>query len=231
MIRLNYSISDNIRDDLGGELIPLLELSRDLAEQIRRRVHDEGLAGDGGPWSPYASKKKPPKRGDRFYWTRVGEPQPVLHRIQVARNGARSGRAAYPSYAHYREALGAVGNQKRFLLTGELRDSMVVMASRPSVVTITYPNRLRKAAYGRAKSGKPFSNQKVAQFAFRTERMSPMEPTDAEITEFSKRLVDAVPPALLKQVQLAELEAKATRRARSLTRSANRLLSGAGIRV
>lgn len=117
------------------------------------------------------------------------------------------------------------------MLTGELRDSMVVQASRPSVVTITYPNRLRSATYGRAKNGKPYSNQKVAQFAFRTERMSPMEPSDAEIAEFSARLVDAVPASLLKQIQLAELETKATRRARSLTRSANRLLSGAGIRV
>ena len=55
--------------------------------------------------------------------------------------------------------------------------------------------------------------------------------TDAEIKEFSESIVDAVPASLLKQVRLAELEAKTTRRARSLTRSANRLLSGAGIRV
>lgn len=233
MIRIQGKVSSNIRDDVRLALLPLLELGERLAEEMRARIHEQGLAGDGQPWSSYKSKRKPPKRGDRFFWTKVGDAQPEKHRVMVGTQGKWAGRAAYPSYAHYREALGATDNPnaKRFVLTGELRDSLEVTASRPGLVTITYNGKLRQAPYGKAKSGKPFSNQKVAQFAFRTERMSPMVPTAAELERFRASLVEAVPAHLLKRLELASLEAKVTARTTSLTRRANRLLSGPGVRV
>lgn len=231
MIQIVGTVKSNLRDDVKANLVPLVQLGEQLADRIQRRVHDQGVAGDGAPWSSYKSKRKPPKRGDRFYWTRVGEPAPDLHRVIKCESGRFAGRSAYPSFAHWREAMGAPGDQKRFVLTAELRDSLAVTAGSPTRISIAYNGKMRVAKYGRAKSGKPYSNQKVAQFAFRTERMSPMEPTLEEL-EFAAAFVrENVPQQILRDLEFAGLEASALAGAKRVSSRVNRVITGAGVRV
>lgn len=231
MIRIVGTVKSNLRDDIKANLVPLVRLGEELATRMRDRIHTQGLAGDGAPWSSYKSKRKPPKRGDRFYWTKVGEPAPDKHRVSQATTGKYAGRSAYPSYAHWREAMGVTGDQKRFKLTAELEESLIVNATRPAVVTITYNGKMRRAKYGRAKSGKPYSNQKVAQFAFRTERMSPMVPTVDEVKFATDYLREHVPAQILKDVRAAGIEAAGRSRGNRVIGRANKLLTGAGVRV
>lgn len=230
-MRVTGTVVSNIRDPLPVPLVKLAELGRELAALMRKRIHDQGLAGDGAPWSPYKSKRKPPKRGDRFYWTRVGEPAPEMHRLAMATKGRYAGRSAYPSFAHWREAMGVSGDQKRFKLTGELEESLEPSMPRPAHLTIAYSNRLRRARYGRAKSGKPYTNQKVAQFAFRSERMSPMQPSAAEQAFVQEFVARQIPEQTLKDLRLSSIEDKALKTANRVQRRTNRLLSGAGVRV
>ena len=231
MIRIVGTVKSNLRDDIKTNILPVLRLGEELAVMIRTRVHEDGLAADGAPGSSYKSKRKPPVRGDRFYWTRVGEPAPPLHRVIQCTKGKFAGRSAYPPFAHWREAMGVTGDQKRFMLTGELRDSEGVNAGSATRVTIAYNSKLRRAKYGRAKSGKAYSNQKVAQFAFRTERMSPMQPSPAEIQFASDFLVREVPAGILKSLELAGLEASALAGAKRVNRRVNSLLTGGGVKV
>lgn len=220
--KITGTIKSNLRDDIRANLIPLVKLGEEVAQDIQVRVHDEGLAADGSLWSAYKSKRKPPKSGDRFYWTRAGEPQPEQHRIVVGSSGKYAGRAAYPSYAHYREAMGADGDQKRFILTGELRDSLTVTATAPNKATVHYGKKPRVATYGRAKSGKSYTNEKVAQFAFRTERIGPMQPSPEELANIEQFLEREIPPQLLKNMSAAATQVKSTR----IIGRANKLLKG-----
>lgn len=231
MIAIVGTVKSNFRDDIKANLVPLMELGTELAAMIRARVHEQGLAGDGAQWSAYASKRKPPKRGDRFYWTRPGEPQPELHRLAAPTTGKYAGRAAYPSYAHWCEAMGVPRDRKLFKITAELEESIGVTALSPARIEIAYNKKLRVARYGRAKSGKAYTNQKVAQFAFRTERMSPMQPSAAEIQFAADFVRERVPAGILKDLQAAEAESRGLQGANRVIRRANRLMTGAGVRV
>lgn len=239
MIAVVGRVKSNLRDDIKSGLIPLVQLGQQLGAMIAYRVHTEGIAADGAPWSPYKSKRKPPKRGDRFYWTKPGDPQPALHRITVGsrvsvRGGVRgkyAGRAAYPSYSHWREAMGAPIDRKRFKITGELESSIESVGATPTRVEVAYNKKARAAKYGRAKSGKAYSNQKVAQFAFRSERMSPMQPSRSELEFAAAFVAEKVPQAILKDLRLAEMESRSLGGARRVVGRAERLLAGAGVKV
>lgn len=230
MIRIVGTVKSNLRDDIKSNLVPIVRLGEELALQIQQRVHVAGLAGDGGAWSTYKAKRKPPGPGVRFYWTKIGEPAPDMHRIVTATQGKYAGRSAYPSYLHWRESMVAA-RPKLFVLTGELRDSIEVVAPTPTRVEVRYNNKLRAAPYGRAKSGKPYSNQKVAQFAFRTERMSPMQLSPAELAYAQRFMQTEVPAQVLKDLRLAGLEVAAVAGANRVNRRVNSLLSGGGVRT
>ena len=231
MIAVVGSVRSNLRDPLPDSFVPLVQLGEHLALMIRVRVHEDGLAGDGAPWSPYKSKRKPPKRGDRFYWTKPGEPQPELHRLAAPTSGKHAGRAAYPSFAHWCEAMGIPRDRKRFKITGELENSIDVGGASATRVTLAYNKKLRSANYGRAKSGKAYTNQKVAQFAFRTERMSPMQPSPAEL-EFAAAFVrENVPLAILEDLRIAGIEERGLAGANRVIRRANRLMNGPEVRI
>lgn len=229
LVDIEYRVAKGIRDPLPDVLVPMVEIAGDLIPQIRDRVHTQGLAGDGGPWSPYATRKKRNgERGSRFYWTPLGAPQPATGRLIVARQGKFAGRAAYPSVGHYLAAVGYPRNgPKSFVMTGELRDSMEVFVRSPGLASIQYNNKLRKSPFYRAKSGKAFTNAKVADFAFRMERMGPMELSAAEVESVEKSLEGKFTRAILDAQQLEDFAFKAERKAVSLERRAKRLFSGA----
>lgn len=50
MIRIDGEVVNNFRDDLGAAAIPLQELAQQLRDRMARRIHEQGLAGDGAPW-------------------------------------------------------------------------------------------------------------------------------------------------------------------------------------
>ncbi|MFO0749137.1 MAG: hypothetical protein U1F43_26265 [Myxococcota bacterium] len=76
-----------------------------MAGKVVSRVHEDGIAADGGTFSAYKDRRKPPRKGDRFYWSPVGAPQPERNRLAIGK-GKNAGRAAYASWEHYRDALG-----------------------------------------------------------------------------------------------------------------------------
>lgn len=230
MIQIVGTVTSNLRDDVKANLVPLVQLGEELAAMIRKRVHEDGLAADGAPWSEYQAKRKPVGPGKRFYWTQVGDPAPEKNRLIVCTQGKYAGRSAYPSYLHWREAIIA-SRTKLFVLTAELRDSTGVNAASATRVTIAYNSKIRRAKYGRAKSGKAYSNQKVAQFAFRTERMSPMQPSEAEVQFAAAFVAESVPRQLLKDLQFAGIEASALAGAKRVNSRVNRVITGAGVRV
>lgn len=153
-----------------------------------------------------------------------------MNRLVLATQGKYAGRAAYPSYLHWREAIIA-SRTKLFVLTGELHDSIESVGKTPTRVEVAYSRKVRSATYGRAKSGKAYSNQKVAQFAFRTERMSPMQLSPAELEFAAAFVAEAVPKQVLEDLRFAGEEARSVAGARRVIGRTNRLLAGAGVKV
>lgn len=225
IIRVEGTVSKFIRENLPADLYGLLALAEEAASMFRERVHVKGLAGDGRPWSPYVEKRKG-RPGDRFYWAKATDPAPEAGRIVRAGPGAGryANRSAYASVAAWRRAVGHPRtNPKRYVMTGELRDSIKAHQARPTVATVSYSNRRRKGPFYRARSGKAFTNQKVAQFAFRAERMSPMQPSADEIERLTNLAAVALPARVLTKLQ----EAESLRQGQGRVRRAKRLLEGA----
>lgn len=216
-----------IREDVDRASLPVLEVARELVDQLRDRVHVAGLAGDGAPWSDYRAKRRPPKKGDRFYWSPVGEATPPDGRFVLARQGPRAGRAAYADRAAYLAALGfPLPPRKRFVMTGELAASLHATQPKPTVVSILYARRGRRSKLFRSKTGAPYTNQKVAQFAFRTERMSPLVPSESERRWFLDQLAARVPATYLRTLQAAEGALRGVTAAKRLIGRANKLTTG-----
>jgi hypothetical protein len=115
-------------------------------------------------------------------WTDPGMPQPELHRLARTRDGQR---AAYPSWLHYREAIGkSAGSAKRFVLGGELRDSMRDTYQGERVGAIEYVATPHQSPYG------PFgtTNAELARRLFANERSAPIDVSPAERADLEKRM-------------------------------------------
>lgn len=220
IIRVRGSAVSFIRKNLPQDLLGLVQLATRAAEMIRQRVHIDGLAGDGRPWSDYKAVRKQPGRGDRFYWTGVGEPQPEAGRLSVARRGKYAGRAAYPSYLAWRRAMGLTGNQKLFVASGQMKDAFEVVSPRPTIATVQY-NKMTRTGMPAERSNWP--NSLIARFAFRSERMSPMQLSAAELREVQELAAVAFESAALEQLQLAETEMRSTRARKRLSRAASKV--------
>lgn len=160
------------------ELVPLREVIPDLVEQMRVRVHDRGLDADMQPWSRYVVE---PPDGP-LYWTSPGMPQPEKNRINRSRDGLR---AAYPSRSAYREAVGLPRPpNKRFVMTSALRNSLRDTYQGKNVAVISYPRTKHITPYGPA----DVTNARVASLLFARERLSPVEPSQAELADLEKRM-------------------------------------------
>lgn len=225
-MKVNYRVTSGIREPVPDTFIPLRDIAVSAGAAIQQRVHEHGLAGDGSPWSGYKSRP-----GRWWFWAPAGAPQPdspERMRGHPVKTGPRTGQSAYRTYLGYLRARGiAPPGGKHFVLTGELMQSIEAVMQSGIVAYVQYNNQRRKSLYGRAKSGAAFTNQKVAQFAFRLERMSPMQLSPAELADVAKAVEDGFTSTMLRQEQLEDLGFQAQRRATSLERRARRLLRGA----
>lgn len=160
------------------ELVPLREVIPDLLEQIRTRVHDRGLDADMQPWSRWVVEDP----DGPLYWTSPGMPQPEKGRINRSRDGMR---AAYASRSAYREAVGLPRPpNKRFVMTTALRNSLRDTYQGRTVAVISYPRTKHVSPYGSAN----VTNARVASLVFDRERLSPVEPSQAELADLEKRM-------------------------------------------
>lgn len=224
-VQIRGVVESAIREDLDRAVLPVGELVKELAHRIQARVHGEGLAADGQPWSSYKAQRKPGGPGARFFWSPSGSPAPATNRIVLAKQGKYMGRGAYADMGAWRVAIGQpLPTRKRFVMTGELSQSIDVTVPRVGTWTIQYNKQTRASPFFRSKSGKAYTNQKVAQFAFRTERMSPMQPSAEEVEWFQRELIARVPTTFLKTIELGAREARSSTNARRLVGRANRLL-------
>lgn len=213
-------------DQLSQPLIvPLRDAAVRLAQRIQTRVR-KGIGPEGNPWQKLGTYKSSGRSNDARakWWVAPGMPTPgnFIRRVD---SGNLKGWTIYENYDEYIRAL-PNGEKRTWTRTGSMWRSMGVRAMSVDEVKISfYGTKGRQQGYGSGGgSMRRLGQAQVAYLAGRLERLSVLQPSDAEKRLCMEEIWAEVNEEFARRIGEAADQGRIDRRVRAAGRRASRTL-------